>query len=202
VGGRVAVLASGSGTNLQALMDDPIVGPATVVVVSDRAGAFALVRAQEAGVRTVTLEPSPGAPREEYDRALLKVVQAEGVDVVLLAGFMRVLGREFVRAFPSRILNVHPALLPSFPGMHAERQALGFGVRFTGVTVHVVDEEVDHGPIVLQEPVIVLPDDDEESLHRRIQEVEHRLFPRAAALLLEGRLRIDGRRVHIAEEAP
>jgi phosphoribosylglycinamide formyltransferase-1 len=202
VGDRVAVLVSGSGTNLQALMDDPIVGPSIALVVSDRPGAFALVRARERGVRTVTVAPAEGASRDQYDRSLVDALVAEGIGLVLLAGFMRILGAAFVEAFPQRILNVHPALLPSFPGVHAERQALDYGVRFTGVTVHLVDDEVDHGPIVLQEPVVVLPDDDEDSLHRRVQEVEHRLFPRAARLLLEGRLRVEGRRVHIDEEEP
>ena len=200
MGDRVAVLVSGSGTNLQALLDDPIVGPAIALVVSDRDGAFALVRARERGVRTVTVMPTGGATREDYNRELLDVLRAEAIDVVLLAGFMRIVGPAVVQAFPGRILNVHPALLPSFPGMHAERQALGYGVRFTGVTVHLVDDQVDHGPIVLQEPVVVLPDDDEDSLHRRVQDVEHRLFPHAARLLLEGRLRVEGRRVHIDED--
>jgi phosphoribosylglycinamide formyltransferase-1 len=113
---------------------------------------------------------------------------------------MRIVGPKVLAAFPHRVLNVHPALLPAFPGMHAERQALQHGVRVTGVTVHMVDGGVDTGPIVLQEPVIVLPDDDEDSLHRRIQDVEHRLYPRAARLLIEGRLTVEGRRVVIQEE--
>ncbi len=202
MGDRVAVLVSGSGTNLQALLDDPVVGPSIALVVSDRPGAFALVRARERGVRAVTVPPDEGATREDYDRALLDALVAEGIGLVLLAGFMRIVGSAFVEAFAQRILNVHPALLPSFPGTHAERQALDYGVRFTGVTVHLVDDEVDHGPIVLQEPVVVLPDDDEDSLHRRVQEVEHRLFPRAARLLLEGRLHVVGRKVRIDEEEP
>jgi phosphoribosylglycinamide formyltransferase 1 len=200
VGDRVAVLVSGSGTNLQALLDDSVVGPAISLVVSDRRGAFALVRARARGVRATTIEPAMGASRDDYDRELLAALQAEAIDVILLAGFMRIVGPTVVRAFPERILNVHPAILPSFPGMHAERQALEYGVRFTGVTVHLVDDKVDHGPIVLQEPVVVLPDDDQDSLHRRVQDVEHRLFPHAARLLLEGRLHIEGRRVHIDED--
>jgi phosphoribosylglycinamide formyltransferase-1 len=198
--GRVAVLASGTGTNLQALLDDTVVGPSIVLVLSDRPGAYALARAAGRRVRTVVLEPS-GPSRRRYDRELLKALREAEVDTVVLAGFMRIIGPDVVRAFPDRILNVHPALLPAFPGMHAERHALEHGVRLTGVTVHLVDEQVDHGPIVLQEPVIVLPEDDEESLHRRIQEVEHRLLPQAARLLLEGRLKVEGRRVHIAEDA-
>jgi phosphoribosylglycinamide formyltransferase-1 len=202
VGDRVAVLVSGSGTNLQALLDDPVVGPSIALVVSDRPGAFALVRARERGVRAVTLAPEKAETRDSYDRSLMNVLLSDGIGVVLLAGFMRIVGSAVVDAFRHRILNVHPALLPSFAGMQAERQALDYGVRFTGVTVHLVDDKVDHGPIVLQEPVVILPDDDEDSLHRRVQEVEHRLFPRAARLLLEGRLRVEGRRVHIDEEEP
>jgi phosphoribosylglycinamide formyltransferase-1 len=198
--GRVAVLVSGSGTNLQALLDDPVVGPAIRLVVSDRPGAFALTRADRCGVRTAVVEPVREEARDAYDRRLLQVLLDDGIEVVLLAGFMRIVGPSLVRTFGRRILNVHPALLPAFPGVHAERQALGYGVRVTGVTVHLVDEEVDHGPIVLQEPVILLPEDDEASLHRRIQEVEHRLFPRAARLLLQDRLRVEGRHVRIDEE--
>jgi len=194
------VLVSGSGTNLQAHLDDPVVGPAVALVVSDRPGAYALARAEERGVRAEVLQPAAGASRQDYDRDLRELLSAEAVDTVLLAGFMRIVGPGFVLAFPDRILNVHPSLLPAFPGMHAVRDALGHGVRVTGATVHLVDEQVDHGPIVLQEPVIVLPDDDEDSLHRRIQEVEHRLFPHAARLLLEDRLTIEGRRVHIQED--
>ncbi len=197
--GRVGVLVSGSGTNLQALLDDPIVGRSIALVVSDRAGAYALARAEARGVPTLVVTPEENEPRDAYDRRLMGVLSAGGIDVVLLAGFMRIVGPEVVRAFGGRLLNIHPALLPAFPGTHAERQALEHGVRVTGVTVHLVDDEVDHGPIVLQEPVFVLPDDDEGSLHRRIQEVEHRLYPQAARLLLEGKLRAQGRRVHIVE---
>jgi phosphoribosylglycinamide formyltransferase-1 len=197
---RVAVLVSGTGTNLQALLDDPVVGRRIALVVSDRPGAYALSRAEAVGVRAMVLAPGPGWSRDRYDGALVAILQGEGIDALLLAGFMRLLGPELVRAFPNAVLNIHPALLPAFPGMHAERQALDWGVRVTGVTVHLVDDEVDHGPVVLQEPVIVLPDDDEESLHKRIQEVEHRLYPRAARLLVEGRLKVEGRRVHILLE--
>jgi phosphoribosylglycinamide formyltransferase-1 len=197
---RVAVLVSGSGTNLQALLDDPVVAPTVSVVVSDRRGAYALVRAAERAVPTEVVAPAPGGTRTRYDRDLLGALTRGRVDAVLLAGFMRIVGPKVLAAFPHRVLNVHPALLPAFPGMHAERQALQHGVRVTGVTVHMVDGGVDTGPIVLQEPVIVLPDDDEDSLHRRIQDVEHRLYPRAARLLIEGRLTVEGRRVVIQEE--
>jgi phosphoribosylglycinamide formyltransferase 1 len=197
---RIAVLASGAGTNLQALLDDPRIGPQVALVVSDRPGALALERARARGVKAVVLEPSHYASREEFDRALTALLEEEAIEFVLLAGYMRILGANTVQAFRDRILNVHPSLLPTFPGAHPVRDALAWGIRITGVTVHLVDEDVDHGPIVLQEPVLVLPEDDERSLHQRIQVVEHRLFPRAARLLTEGMLKVEGRLVHIIGE--
>jgi phosphoribosylglycinamide formyltransferase 1 len=202
VDSRIAVLASGSGTNLQALLDDREVGPCVRLVVSDVPDAFALERARARGVRAVVLEPSHYSGRDAHDLALEHLLEEEGIELVLLAGYMRILGHNVVRAFRDRILNVHPALLPAFPGAHAVREALEWGARVTGVTVHLVDEEVDHGPVVLQEAVAVLDDDDERSLHARIQEVEHRLFPLAARLLGEGRLDVDGRHVRIREGEP
>ena len=196
------MLASGAGSNLQALLDDPVVGPSVVLLVSDRADAFALERARGRGVRAVVLEPAHYGSREEHDLALEHLLEEEGIEYVLLAGYMRVLGPSVVRAFEGRVLNVHPALLPAFPGAHSVRDALAWGVALTGVTVHLVDEQVDHGPIVLQEAVPVLEDDDESTLHARIQEVEHRLFPRAARLLIEGRIRMEGRRVRVLDDRP
>jgi phosphoribosylglycinamide formyltransferase-1 len=202
VDSRIAVLASGSGTNLQALLDDKSVGPCVTLVVSDVPGAFALERARARGVRAVVLEPSHYMDAKAHDLALEHLLEEEGIELVLLAGYMRILGPNVVRAFANRVLNVHPALLPAFPGAHAVRDALEWGARVTGATVHLVDEEVDHGPVVLQEAIAVLEDDDERSLHARIQEVEHRLFPLAAALLAEGRLDVDGRQVRIRDEEP
>jgi phosphoribosylglycinamide formyltransferase-1 len=150
----------------------------------------------------VVLEPAHYDSREAHDLALEHLLEEEGIEFVVLAGYMRILGPNAVRAFANRILNVHPALLPSFPGAHAVRDALAWGVQVTGVTVHLVDEEVDHGPVVLQEAVPVLDDDDERSLHARIQEVEHRVFPLAVKLLIEGRVDVDGRRVRIRDEEP
>jgi phosphoribosylglycinamide formyltransferase-1 len=199
VASRVAVLASGSGTNLQALLDDPAVGPAVALVVSDRAEAKALDRARSSGVRAVHLDPKRHPSRRAHDAALLSLLRDEAIDVVCLAGYMRILGPEVVRAFWGRMLNVHPSLLPAFPGANAVHDALAWGVKVTGCTVHLVDEEVDHGPILAQEPVLVLEDDDEETLHARIQEVEHRLYPAVVRALLEGRARLDGRRVRVAE---
>jgi phosphoribosylglycinamide formyltransferase-1 len=194
VDGRVAVLASGSGTNLQALLDDPVVGPAVALVVSDRAEAKALDRARTAAVRAVHLDPRGHGSREAHDVVLLGLLRDASIDVVCLAGYMRILTPPLVRAFWGRMVNVHPSLLPAFPGAHAVRDALAWGVRVTGCTVHFVDEEVDHGPILAQEAVEILSEDDEETLHARIQEAEHRLYPRAVRALLERRVRLEGRR--------
>jgi phosphoribosylglycinamide formyltransferase-1 len=196
VDARVAVLASGVGTNLQALLDDPVVGPAVSLVISDRRGSQALDRGRSAGARAVHLDPDVRTP---HDDALLEVLGGERPDVVCLAGYMRILGPAVVRAYWGRMLNVHPSLLPAFPGAHAVRDALAWGVRVSGCTVHLVDEEVDHGPIVAQEPVPVLVGDDEDTLHARIQEAEHRLYPAVVRALLERRVRVDGRRVQVEE---
>jgi len=193
------VLASGKGSNLQALLDDPDVRPWVALVVSDREDSGALVRAEDAGVAAIFLDPKAHPSRADFDRALLQVLELENIDVVVLAGFMRILSGEFVRAFEGRLLNIHPALLPAFPGAHSVRDALEWGAKVTGVTVHFVDEEVDHGPIVLQEAVPIEPGDDEHSLHERIHEVEHRLYPRAVKLLGEGRVRVEGRTVRVVE---
>jgi len=194
------VLASGTGSNLQALLDDEVVGPAIGLVVSDRAEAKALDRARSAGIEAVHLDPKAHEGREAHDRALVELLQDRGIELVCLAGYMRILSPGFVRLFWGRTLNVHPSLLPVFPGAHAVRDALSWGVRLTGCTVHVVDEEVDHGPILAQEAVPVLDDDDEASLHARIQEAEHRLYPLAVRRMIEGRVRLDGRRVIVEEE--
>jgi phosphoribosylglycinamide formyltransferase 1 len=199
VDARIAVLASGAGTNLQALLDDPYVGRSVVLVVSDKLGAVALERARARGVKSVVLQPAHYASREGFDRALTSLLEEEAIEYILLAGYMRILGADTVRAFRERILNVHPSLLPAFPGARAVQDALTWGVRVTGASVHLVDEEVDHGPIVLQEPVLVLPEDDQRTLHARIQEVEHRLYPQAARFLAEGRLKIEGRLVHVLD---
>lgn len=202
VGARVAVLASGGGTNLQALLDDPVVGPWVALVVSDRAEARALERARTRGVDAVFLDPGDREDRSDYDAAMLDLLRGRSIDVVALAGFMRIVGPELVRAFPGSMLNVHPALLPAFPGTHSVADALAWGVKVTGVTVHLVDEEVDHGPVVFQEALGVLPDDDWDSLESRVHEVEHRLLPAAVRALVEGRIHVDGRLVRVLHESP
>ena len=198
--GRVAVLVSGSGTNLQALIHDPVIGPRIVVVVSDRAGVGALEKAAAAGVETLVLRPADFTDRDTYTDAVRDALLERSVDVAVNAGYMRILGPSFAKAFEGRWLNVHPALLPAFPGAHGVRDALEWGVKVTGVTVHLVDERVDNGPIVLQEAIRVSPGDDWDSLEARIHEVEHRLLPRAVRALIEGRLKVEGRIVHLLEE--
>jgi phosphoribosylglycinamide formyltransferase 1 len=198
--GRIAVLVSGSGTNLQALLEDPAIGPRIVVVVSDRPGVGALEKAAAAGVETLVLQPADFPDRNTFTEVVRDALLHRSVDVAVNAGYMRILGPAFAEAFAGRWLNVHPALLPAFPGAHGVRDALDWGVKVTGVTVHLVDEQVDNGPIVLQEAVQVSPGDDWDSLEARIHEVEHRLLPRAVRALIEGRLKVEGRMVHLLED--
>lgn len=195
----VAVLVSGSGSNLQALIDeardDPEFGARIVAVLSDRPGIGGLERAERAGIPTQVVAWQDYPDRHSYTTAICDVAAGFGADTLILAGFMRILGPEAVARFPNRIINIHPALLPSFPGAHGVRDALVYGVKVTGVTIHFVDEKVDHGPIIAQSSVTVLPEDTEESLHRRIQREEHRLFPEVVKAFANGRLRIEGRSV-------
>ena len=194
---QIGVLISGRGSNLQALVDAGKrgeLGGEVAIVVSNVADAPGLERARRAAVPTVVLDHK-GRKREEYDAEVVSILQEHDVELVCLAGFMRLLSPAFVRAFPGRILNIHPALLPAFPGLQAQRQAFEYGVKVSGATIHLVDEGLDSGPIVAQEAVPVRSDDTAESLAVRILEVEHRLYPRAVRLLLEGRSRVEGRRV-------
>ena len=196
----VGVLISGRGTNLQALIDaaaEGRLGGEVALVISNVAGAPGLERARAAGIPALVI-PHGGRPREVHDLEMLAALRAHGADLVCLAGYMRLLSPEFVRAFAGRILNVHPSLLPAFPGTDAVRQALAHGAQVTGATVHLVDEGLDSGPIVLQEAVPVLDGDTEESLAARVLEAEHRIYPRAVRLLLDGALQVTGRRVRRA----
>ena len=193
------MLVSGSGTNLQALLDDEAIAPHIAVVLSDRPGVVALDRAASHGIEAIVLEPSGHPDRAAYTDGVRDALLSRSIDTVVLAGYMRVLGASFFEAFPDRVLNVHPALLPAFPGAHAVADALAWGVKVTGVTVHLVDEEVDHGPIVLQEAVEVRDDDTPDSLEPRVHAVEHRLLPAAVRALLEGRMLVEGRTVQIIE---
>lgn len=201
---RLGILISGSGTNMENIAREIEEGrlPARVaVVLSDNPEAYGLVRAREHGLEAVVVDPAAYADRAAHERELLRVLREREVSLVVLAGYMRLLGPRFVAAFRQRIMNIHPALLPSFPGTSGVADALAYGVRVTGVTVHFVDEGLDSGPVILQEAVPVLPGDDAESLHERIHEVEYRLYPRAIRYFCEGRLAVEGRRVHIREGA-
>jgi len=193
----LGVLISGRGSNLQAIIDAAAAGrldARIALVISNRPEAAGLERARAAGIETLCLAHKAYASREEYDRALVEALRARGVGLVCLAGFMRLLGPAFVNAFPNAILNVHPSLLPAFPGLDAQRQAWAHGAKVTGATVHLVDCNLDAGPIVLQAPVPVLDDDTPESLAARILVEEHRIYPEAIRILLNGAWRIEGRR--------
>ena len=193
---RLVVLISGSGSNLQALLDrEDGLGGQIHLVVSDRPGVAGLERAERAGVETAVVSPKDFTDRAEWHRALEQRVAEAEPDLVVLAGFMRILPAAFVSRWP--VLNVHPSLLPAFPGAHAVEEALAWGVKVTGCTVHFVDEQVDHGPIVAQEAVPILPGDTPESLHERIKTVEHRLLPDCVTLFCRDRVATDGRHVRI-----
>jgi phosphoribosylglycinamide formyltransferase-1 len=199
---KVGVLASGSGSNLQALLDAGArgeLGPARVVAVAvNVAGCGALERAERAGVPSFVFDHRSFPSRVEFDRALATRLAASEVELVVLAGFMRILSPDFLHAFAHRIINIHPALLPAFPGLQPQKKALDHGVKFSGCTVHFVDEGTDSGPIIGQTVVPVLESDDERSLARRILAEEHQLLPAAVRALAEGRIKLEGRRVHVA----
>lgn len=201
---RIGVLASGRGSDLQSLMDahaEERIASRVVVVVSDNHEAKALDRARGAGIPAEVVLPPAGLPAEARRRAheeqIAKILDHYRVQLVVLAGYMRLVTPTFVKRYAERIINIHPALLPSFPGLHAQTQALEWGVRIAGCTTHFVDEQTDHGPIVLQAAVPVHPDDTPDSLSERILRVEHQLLPRTVHLLEQGRVRVDGRRVHV-----
>jgi len=194
---RLGILISGRGSNFEAIAQAINAGKLEAeigVVISSRPGAAGLLAARARGFTTASI-PSKGLDREVYDRLLLEELQSRQVDFVCLAGFMRLLSAGFIRQFPNRILNIHPSLLPAFPGLDAQHQALEYGVRITGCTVHFVDEELDAGPIVIQAAVPVLAGDDVETLSARILQEEHRIYPEALRMVLSGGFRIEGRRV-------
>jgi phosphoribosylglycinamide formyltransferase-1 len=195
---RLGVLVSGRGSNLQALIDaigDGRLDATIAIVISNVAGAGGLDRARNAGIETAVLDHRGWPSRDDYDRALAEELRAHDVDVVCLAGFMRRIGAPFIEAFPGAIVNIHPSLLPSFPGLHAQRQALAHGVKVSGVTVHLVTAELDAGPIIVQRAVPVLEGDTEETLAARILVEEHHAYPEAVQRLLDGGWTVDGRRL-------
>jgi phosphoribosylglycinamide formyltransferase 1 len=200
----LGILASGSGTNLQAIIDAAEAHriDATVeVVLSDVPGAFALSRARRHRIPAIAIERRAFPSKQAFEERVVAELSAHNVQLVCLAGFMRLVGPTLLAAFPDRILNIHPALLPAFPGLHAQRQALEYGVKVAGCTVHIVDAETDHGPIIRQAAVEVHEDDTAETLAARILAEEHRIYPEAIQLVAEGRLTLAGRRVAVAPRA-
>ena len=201
----VGVLVSGSGTNLQAILDRVAakrLHGRIAIVVSNRPGVRALERAAAAGVPTCVVDHRTFTRREAFDAALVGKLRDAGVELVVLAGFDRLVTRVLLEAFPQRVINIHPGLLPAFKGLHAQRDALEYGVKLAGATVHLVDEETDHGPIIVQGAVVVRPDDTEETLRDRILAVEHEIYPAAIQLFAEGRIEVRGRRVVVRGEPP
>ncbi|MCY3723916.1 phosphoribosylglycinamide formyltransferase [Candidatus Poribacteria bacterium] len=196
---KIAVLVSGSGTNLQTLIEqlhqDETSGIKIAVVISDRRKAYALTRAKLAGIPTHVVRTQDFANRLDFDAEISKIIEHYAVELIVLAGFMKLFQPPFVQKYRNRILNVHPTLLPAFPGAHPVADTLAYGVKIAGVTVHFVDEDVDSGPIIAQSAVPVLDTDDEESLHNRIQVEEHKLYPEAIKWFAQGRLKIEGRKV-------
>jgi phosphoribosylglycinamide formyltransferase-1 len=201
---RIGILISGRGSNMVSLLEamrEGTIHGEPAVVFSNKPDAPGLARAAEFGVPTEALSHKGFKPRQEHEKKVIEILRRHEVELVCLAGYMRLLSPLLVGEYRGRIFNIHPALLPSFPGLHSQQQALDYGVKISGCTVHVVDEECDHGPIVVQAAVPVLDDDTDDSLSARILEQEHRIYCEAVRLYCEGRLSIDGRRVRIAEAA-
>jgi phosphoribosylglycinamide formyltransferase-1 len=195
---RIAVLASGSGTNLQSIIDRQQSGQLEVdiaLVISNNPAAAALERAADAGLATRCINHRNFSSREEFDQAVVAELAAAQVELVVLAGFMRILSEVLLRAYPQRIINIHPALLPAFPGLNVQQQALTYGAKFSGCSVHIVDGGVDTGPIIIQAAVPILADDSKETLAARILEQEHRIYPQAIQWFAEGRIRVADRQV-------
>ncbi len=200
---KLAVLVSGRGSNLQAIIDSiehgALPGARVALVLSDVAAAPALARARRHGIETLFLDPKQYAGRSEFNLAMVAAIEASGANLVCLAGFMRILSKEFVAPFRGRVMNIHPSLLPAFPGLHPQKQALDYGVKISGCTVHFVDETVDGGAVILQRAVPVLEGDDADTLAARILEEEHKLYPEAIGLFMAGGIRIEGRRTILKE---
>jgi len=194
----IGVLASGSGTNFQSIIDASEHGDLDAriaVLISNNPGSYAIERAKKHAIAVEILDHREFASREQFDQRMIDLLHDYGVELVVMAGFMRILSPLFLRAFPHRIMNIHPALLPSFPGLNAQKQAFDYGVKFSGCTVHFADEGVDTGPVIIQAVIPVLDNDTEDTLQKRILHEEHRIYPRAIQLYAEGRLEVVGRTV-------
>ena len=200
---NIAVLVSGRGSNLQSIIDNiengTIPHASVKVVISDVDGTYALERAQQHGIEAVFVDPNKYDNKTSFENEILRILAAHDIELVLLAGYMRVVGANLLETFKGRIINIHPALLPSFPGLHGQQQAFDHGVKVSGCTVHFVDEGVDTGPIIIQRCVPVLEDDTADVLADRILEQEHKIFPEAVRLFVQGKLIIKGRKVEIAD---
>lgn len=199
---KIGVLISGSGSNLQSIIDNIEKGCLRAiikVVISNKPDAFGIKRAENHGIPVAIVKHEDYSTREDYDRELIRILKSNDVDLVVLAGFMRILTSFFLKAFPQKVINIHPALLPSFPGTHGQKDALEYGVKFSGCTVHFVDEGVDTGPIIIQGIVPVLPDDTAETLAARILKEEHRIYPQAIQFFAENKVTITGRKVQIKD---
>ncbi|OPY07992.1 MAG: Phosphoribosylglycinamide formyltransferase [Syntrophus sp. PtaB.Bin001] len=198
----IGVLVSGSGSNLQSIIDNIESGNLEAeirIVISNNPVAYALKRARQHKIKTAIIKHNDFETRESFDREIVGILKSCGVELVVMAGFMRVISSVLIKAYPNKIVNIHPALLPSFPGMHAQRQALEYGVKFSGCTVHFVDENVDSGPIIIQAIVPVYEEDTEETLSARILKEEHRIYPQAIQFLAKNKIRIENRKVIISE---
>ena len=200
---NIAVLVSGRGSNLQSIIDNiengTIPHASVKVVISDVDGTYALERAQQHGIEAVFVDPNKYDNKTSFENEILRILSAHDIELVLLAGYMRVVGANLLETFKGRIINIHPALLPSFPGLHGQQQAFDHGVKVSGCTVHFVDEGVDTGPIIIQRCVPVLEDDTADVLADRILEQEHKIFPEAVRLFVQGKLSIEGRKVRITD---
>lgn len=197
---KVGVLASGRGSNLQAIIDAVDRGELNAevsVVISDKKDAKALERARKHKIKAVFVNPKDFSSRQLYEENVVKILRENGVGLIVLAGYMLIVGKPLLQAFKNKIINIHPALVPSFPGLHAQKQALDFGVKYSGCTVHFVDENLDSGPVILQVVVPVLEDDTEESLSERILGQEHKVLPQAIKFFSENKLKVEGRKVRI-----
>ena len=197
---KLAVLASGGGTNLQSIIDQcqqGLLDAEIGIVISNNPGAGALERAEQAGINNICINHREFASREDFDQAVVAALQEAGAELVVLAGFMRIISAVFLQAFPQRIINIHPALLPAFPGLHVQQKALEYGAKFSGCTVHIVDGGVDTGPIIVQAVVPIFADDSEDTLAARILEQEHKIYPQAIQWFAEGRVKIKERLVQI-----